>query len=133
MPPLQHSRALIVLADGGAAFRRKSPLPDHLYEQLDWWARRRSAPPILVQLDRSALNLVGDPALSKWRKVNFIPAAWESWKAPPDGGEREKARLLSQIRESIQTYSEIVHLEEVRRLRRRAYWEHVWMYNTAAG
>jgi WD40 repeat protein len=122
VPRLRHSRALLVLADEGAALRRKAPLADYLYQELDWWAKeRRSAPPIILQLDKSALKLVDDPALVKWRKVNFLLCPWEDWRAHADNGQAEKARLLSQVRESIRTFGEIVHLEEVRRLRRRAY------------
>ena len=122
VPRLQHSRALIVLADEGAASRRESPAEDYLYQELDWWAKeRRSTPPIILQLDKSGLNLAADPALVRWRKVNFLPCLWESWTSRATGGEAEKGRLLSQVKESIRTYGEIVHIKEVRRLRVRAY------------
>ena len=122
VPRLQHSRALIVLADEGAASRRESPAEDYLYQELDWWAKeRRSAPPIILQLDKFGLNLTADPAFMRWRKVNFLPCFWESWSSRAAAGEAEKDRLLSQVKESIRTYGEVVHIQEVRRLRLRAY------------
>lgn len=120
VPHLQHSRALILLADHGACMRRAATTADYLYEELDWWAsRRRKTPPILLQLDStSARKIVSDTEYARWRKVNFLDCFWDKWATNPDRGEAEKTRLLKMIRDSIRNYGQVVHLEEVRRLKR---------------
>jgi tetratricopeptide (TPR) repeat protein len=122
VPYLEHSRALIVLVDTGALVRKNEGSVDYLYSELDWWAaHRRKTPPILLQLDtQSAAKLVADARYSAWRKVSFIDCAWEDWKKRPDGGRVEQDRLLKLLRESTRDYGQIIHLEEVRRLRQRA-------------
>jgi WD40 repeat protein len=118
VPHLQHSRALIVLAEKGAAGRKVKGTTDYLYDELDWWAAQRKTPPIILQLDGdSAVKLVTDPKYEGWRKVNFIDCFWELWENEADGGVSERSRLLKIIRESIRLYGQIIHLEEVRRLK----------------
>jgi hypothetical protein len=122
VPHLQHSRALIVLADEGAATPKPEGATDYLYQELDWWAATRSkTPPIILQLDvKSALSLVQIARYGRWRKVNFIDCFWEKWLQAGSAGVDEKTRLLSKLRESIRNYGQVIHLEEVRRLKRRA-------------
>ena len=121
-PHLKHSRALIVLADNGAAARKVDGAVDYLYEELDWWATERTkTPPIILQLDEKAgLSLVGDSKFTRWRKVSFMDCCWEKWSQNGETGEAEKQQLLGWLRESIRNYGLVRHLEEVRRLKRRA-------------
>ena len=121
-PHLQHSRALIVLADQGAAYKKPVGGMDYLYQELDWWvANRTRTPPIILQLDSiSATTLVAATPFASWRKVNFIDCFWDKWESDQAGGESEKRRLVKTLRESIRDYGQIIHLSEVRRLKRRA-------------
>ncbi len=122
VPHLQHSRALIVLADEGAAAKKTQAAKDYLYEELEWWAtERKKTPPIILQLDsKSALRIVEDSKYEGWRKVNFMDCFWDQWALEPDAGDAEKARLLKKILDSIRDYGQVIHLDEVRRLKRRA-------------
>jgi WD40 repeat protein len=123
VPYLQHSRALIVLADE-AASSKNGEARDYLYEELDWWAEeRRKTPPIVLQLDaNSAIKLVSDDKYERWRKVNFIDCFWVKWEGESDSGKSEREQLLRTLRESVRNYGQVIHLDEVRRLRKRAFF-----------
>jgi WD40 repeat protein len=122
IPHLQHSRALIVLADAGACSRRIDGEPDYLYEELDWWAaNRRKTPPIILQFDpESGARLVADPNFSGWSNVSRMDCFHVEWENSLDLGGSQKNLLLSWLRKSIRDYGQIIHLDEVLRLRRRA-------------
>jgi WD40 repeat protein len=122
VPHLQHSRALIVLADANAAHRKPSGSVDYLYAELDWWAaKRKTTPPIILQLEENAGSfLVQDPKFSGWRKVSFMDCFWEKWKNSQDSGAVEKKLLVQWLCQSIRDYGLIIHLAEVRRLKIRA-------------
>jgi hypothetical protein len=122
IPHLQHSRALILLVDDGAAMRRQQVAVDYLYEELDWWGRKRKrTPPIILQMDKvSAKTLTAEPKYAGWRKVNFMDCFWEKWSRDPREEKIEKERLLKHVRDSIRDYGQVIHLEEVQRLKRRA-------------
>ena len=119
VPHLQHSRALIVLADDGAASRKAAGSVDYLYSELEWWATgRKKTPPIILQLDAKAgSRLVSDTSFSGWRKVSFMDCFWERWDKDGDTGKAEKERLLGWLRKSIRNYGSIIHIQEVRRLK----------------
>ena len=120
LPHLQHSRALIVLADEGAVTRKSCEPVDYLYEELDWWAEakeRKKTPPIILQLDaKSGSKLVADPKFEHWRKVPFMDCFWEKWAVDAVDGAEERTLLLNRLCESIRYYGQIIQLEEARRL-----------------
>jgi hypothetical protein len=121
-PILEHSRALIILADAGAT-RRKSEC-DYLYQELDWWAdHRKKTPFIVLQLDSiSGSSLLNDPKFkdNKWDKVNCLDCFFEDWESQPDTGKLSKSELLAKLRESIRDYGQVIHHEEVEKLKQRA-------------
>jgi tetratricopeptide (TPR) repeat protein len=123
VPHLQHSRALVILADAGAAIRKPKPEKDYLYEELDWWGDKRPRnPPLILDLDQvSAKKLTAQTAFAKWEKISWLECYWEEWQKRPDLWEKEKTRLLAVLRQSIREYGHSVHLAEVRRLRRLAW------------
>jgi WD40 repeat protein len=122
VPHLRHSRALILIIDEAAAARRPEGTVDYLYEELDWWAaERKRTPPIILQVDaQSAIRFVANSKYESWRKVNFLDCFYEKWTADAKLGDVEQTRLLKLIRDSIRDYGQVIHLEEVRRLKRRA-------------
>ncbi|RYZ78016.1 MAG: hypothetical protein EOP04_30460 [Proteobacteria bacterium] len=122
VPHLQHSRALIVLADDGSALRKSNGSTDYLYLELDWWAtERKKTPPIILQIDSmSGSRLVADPRFLAWRRVSFMDCLPEKWAKEGENGEAEWRNLIGWILKSIKNYGSIIHLEEVKRLKLRS-------------
>ena len=124
VPHLEHSRMLIVITDSGSA-RRHTTSRDYLYDELDWWARKRpKTAPILLDTDRrSAAALVtNEKQFKSWGKSSWLECYWTEWQTNPSVFQRESGRLLRVIRESVRTYGHDIHLAEVRRLRRLLNW-----------
>ncbi len=121
-PILQHSRALIVLADAGAAQRKAGA--DYLYQELDWWAENRKGTPFIVlQMDiDSGKSLVNDKKFkaNAWEKVNCLDCLYEKWEIQNEEGAAYRAKRILWVRESIRDYGQVIHHDEVRRLKKRA-------------
>jgi tetratricopeptide (TPR) repeat protein len=112
---LKVARAIIFLATPGCAKDLStSTHPDWLYEELRWWMKHRSQPPIVVDASADE-RFLPDPIKCRWPHLNRIvvkPSDVET--DSPDVANRLQARLAA----SIRTSEHSVLFEDLSRFRR---------------
>ena len=117
-PHLQTSKALVLVCTEGAANRRKGR--DFLYDEIEWWVRKRRASPILI--DAADVGEAGVPGIIRRRfdRATLLELRLAEWEQlEPEQAAMEEKRLLIRILKGIEESEFATTYEDLERARRR--------------